>query len=221
MKHTNHDISELKLDIINATGINPGKKVLIKNGVPHVYWLDLYRELGLSQQHAAKIILGFDDTDCIKLNRNELVKFCPNDILNIFPKVCYYYFVNEECLKKVDLIYSNFLKFKSLYQKLYIIYNPITKFYKIGISSNPAKRLKNLKHASGIRTLKLLSVHDLINSKEIESAIHEKFHHKNIIGEWFDLKSEDIDDIYKTFLNYNTPDFAICSGMDILEGVLA
>jgi hypothetical protein len=42
MKQTNHDISELKLDIINATGINPGKKVLIKNGVPHVYWLDLY-----------------------------------------------------------------------------------------------------------------------------------------------------------------------------------
>jgi len=54
MKHTNHDISELKLDIINATGINPGKKVLIKNGVPHVYWLDLYRELGLSQQHWKK-----------------------------------------------------------------------------------------------------------------------------------------------------------------------
>ena len=32
MKHTNHDISELKLDIINATGINPGKRFSLKTG---------------------------------------------------------------------------------------------------------------------------------------------------------------------------------------------
>jgi hypothetical protein len=221
MKRTEHDISELKLDIINATGINPGKKVLIKNGVPHVYWLDLYRELGLSQQHAAKIISGFNETEYIKLKRRDFVKIGSESDLNTYPRVGSYYFINENSLNKIDHIHSSFLKRKSIYQKLYIIYNPVMKLYKIGISTNPTKRLKDLKHASGICSLKLISTHGLINSKEIESVIHRKFYQKNVIGEWFDLESDEIEYIYKTFLNHNSPNFVFQPIQNTLQGVLA
>jgi len=97
MKHTNHDISELKLDIINATGINPGKKVLIKNGVPHVYWLDLYRELGLSQQHAAKLISKLTEAKhFIHLTRLQIRDILDSNNEPLLPKVVAYYFINPE-----------------------------------------------------------------------------------------------------------------------------
>ena len=63
MKRTEHDISELKLDIINATGINPGKKVLIKDGVQHVYCLDLYREIAGRKKGLGNKFIGFIDTN--------------------------------------------------------------------------------------------------------------------------------------------------------------
>jgi hypothetical protein len=97
MKRIDHDISELKLDIIDSTGINTGRKIIIKDGVPHVYWLDLYRELGLSQQHAAKVIKKLTEgKHYIHLTRLQIRDIIDSNNGTVLPSVVAYYFINPD-----------------------------------------------------------------------------------------------------------------------------
>lgn len=75
---------------------------------------------------------------------------------------------------------------------IYLIQNLETSKYKIGISKNPKKRIKQLQTGSG-EELKLIHEFKSEVSKKIESALHGRYKHLNTHGEWFDLSlSEEV-----------------------------
>ena len=63
--------------------------------------------------------------------------------------------------------------------------------YKIGISSNPEKRIKALQTGND-RTLKI--VHKVLcqNYLEVERALHNQYNFLRVNGEWFELSDEDV-----------------------------
>lgn len=76
---------------------------------------------------------------------------------------------------------------------VYLIQNLETSKYKIGVSKNPQKRIKQLQTGSG-EELKLISVYETENARKIESALHNKFLMYKTNGEWFEFGiSEEVD----------------------------
>ena len=78
-------------------------------------------------------------------------------------------------------------------KKIYLIYAEKIDAYKIGISKNPAKRIKNLQTGCPYE-LSLLNVFKSNFPHQLEKAIHKKYlsYKKNIdqdeiSGEWFNL----------------------------------
>lgn len=62
--------------------------------------------------------------------------------------------------------------------------------YKIGISSDPAKRLASL--AIGPVAIELVLSHPFENAKTVERDLHNHFSDKRIRGEWFALQPADV-----------------------------
>jgi hypothetical protein len=93
-------MSDVSIEVINATGIDAGTITLIKSGQPFVYWLNLYRELGLSITHAEKVIRKLTPgTHYIKLTREEirpLLDSIPGAGIPNIPAVRSYYFLSPE-----------------------------------------------------------------------------------------------------------------------------
>lgn len=81
---------------------------------------------------------------------------------------------------------------------VYIIQLGDTDIYKIGISIDPDKRLKQLQSKSPI-PLNLLWTNFGHDYKSIEKFIHYWFKDKRVRGEWFKLSSEDILYITETY----------------------
>ena len=71
---------------------------------------------------------------------------------------------------------------------LYII--KVDDSYKIGYSSNWAKRLKNYRTHSPTFDITYLIKHE--EAFELETELHNMFRDKRISGEWFDLNEKDI-----------------------------
>lgn len=69
---------------------------------------------------------------------------------------------------------------------VYLIQNLETSRYKIGVSKNPSKRLKQLQTGSG-EELKLVHTFETNNARKIESALHRIYMQHKTMGEWFDL----------------------------------
>ena len=65
--------------------------------------------------------------------------------------------------------------------KTYLIKNPVTKNYKIGKSTSPTRRCRDLKGLAGAE-LELLYVID----KDVEKELHRKFKIYQVYSEWFD-----------------------------------
>lgn len=74
---------------------------------------------------------------------------------------------------------------------LYLIFNRSTKFTKIGISSDPDRRLRELTNAGGHELWLLFTIEFAegcdISAKFMESYIHKYFAKQRIKGEWFCL----------------------------------
>jgi hypothetical protein len=64
--------------------------------------------------------------------------------------------------------------------------------YKIGITNNPGRRLKNLQtgHPSKLRIHHVEPIPD-DQVRLIEQTIHKTINHKRLQGEWFDITLED------------------------------
>lgn len=81
---------------------------------------------------------------------------------------------------------------------LYLIQNCNTNYIKIGISSQPYKRLAQLQTGSGDK-LKLLKVYNLDNDRVMEKRLHKMLWQSKKSGEWFNFSSPDylqfIDDL--------------------------
>lgn len=80
-------------------------------------------------------------------------------------------------------------------EKLYIVYNPITKLTKIGITVNIDRRIQELENSSGISLI--LSMYIVLEKGVDESAgyiekfLHDNFKEKRKRGEWFKLSLKD------------------------------
>ncbi|WP_242120905.1 GIY-YIG nuclease family protein [Aestuariivivens sediminicola] len=82
---------------------------------------------------------------------------------------------------------------------VYLMIDKTNDFHKIGISNNPDYREKTLQ--SEKPTIELVCAKEFPSRKiaeSIEKALHETFSNKRIRGEWFELESQDIDEIKQT-----------------------
>lgn len=106
--------------------------------------------------------------------------------------------------KKLDIV-SSFREYGHAYcyipdrdiqdiQYIYILYNEVTKLYKIGISMNPDTRVAGIRTVSGIKEIHLLKTirPAQMICHELERFIHSYFEDKRVIGEWFSLASGDM-----------------------------
>ncbi|MFW5847331.1 MAG: GIY-YIG nuclease family protein [bacterium] len=76
-------------------------------------------------------------------------------------------------------------------KEIYLIMSIDEGYYKIGISKNPQKRLKQLQTASSSK-LNLIETYKSHRYSKIEKALHRLFNHGSKIGEWFDLDIVDV-----------------------------
>ena len=58
--------------------------------------------------------------------------------------------------------------------------------YKIGISKNPSKRIKELQTGNSDK-MTIIDTYESIYAPQIESALHRYYSHSRKEGEWFDL----------------------------------
>lgn len=64
--------------------------------------------------------------------------------------------------------------------------------YKIGISSNPEKRLKQLQTGNS-NILKIIKIFKTNYASKVEAYIHKLYCENNVLNEWFVLGNDDID----------------------------
>jgi len=99
----------------------------------------------------------------------------------------------------IDAINNMHFHKKDIQYKTYIMYDEISKLYKIGKSGNVKFREKTL--SGQIPKIKTLFYLDL----DIEMVLHKQYSKNRIRGEWFDLGSKDILTIVKKhgFVKYD------------------
>lgn len=73
---------------------------------------------------------------------------------------------------------------------LYVIYNPLTKLTKVGMSENVKKRKKDLESASGMPLELKYTTEYLLCPNRYETDAHIKLHEFRKFGEWFDVDPE-------------------------------
>lgn len=107
----------------------------------------------------------------------------------------------EEYIKKVN--YPNHPKADRNKRFVYLFHNELSKQTKIGITDNFHKRYDDLQNASGMNLIQIIIIQLETEIDEsanfIENFLHNYFHDKRTIGEWFDLSKKDILDIQKLF----------------------
>lgn len=69
---------------------------------------------------------------------------------------------------------------------------------KIGISNDVGRRIKDLNYQCPIEIFLLFSF-DCNNTSVVERSLHSLYSHLRVKGEWFNLSSQDIDDIRKEY----------------------
>ncbi|MHA2183072.1 MAG: GIY-YIG nuclease family protein [Promethearchaeota archaeon] len=69
---------------------------------------------------------------------------------------------------------------------IYLIQSTETGRYKIGVSKNPHKRIKQLQTGSS-EELNLINSFESEYYNKIEKGLHSTYSHLSVIGEWFNL----------------------------------
>ena len=77
---------------------------------------------------------------------------------------------------------------------IYIIFDGSA--FKIGVTQNINKRLKSLQ-TSCSKKLEIIFSKEVINYTKLELFLHDKYKDKRLSGEWFDLTTEDLNNITK------------------------
>ena len=70
--------------------------------------------------------------------------------------------------------------------KIYLIKSLNEGIYKIGVSKNPNKRLKEVQTGNPA-PVEIVQLYETENAYKIESALHNRYSHFNTHGEWFEL----------------------------------
>lgn len=84
------------------------------------------------------------------------------------------------------------LRGKSL-QCVYVM-SVAEKFYKIGISSDASRRLSTLQGANPLKVT-LVATYTCSDACLMEQSLHQKYAHKRMHGEWFELDDADLKEI--------------------------
>ena len=74
-------------------------------------------------------------------------------------------------------------------KKIYLIRSQEESYYKIGISNNPIKRLKELQTGNPTQ-LKIISAYPSEYANLIEKTLHRRYSHLKKEGEWFYMSNE-------------------------------
>ena len=80
--------------------------------------------------------------------------------------------------------------------------------YKIGISTNPAKRIKSI-NAANPEHVELIHTIPTDNMEQLELMLHEHFKDKRLNGEWFGLDDNDVATIVN-IKSFNNNSFICC-----------
>lgn len=101
----------------------------------------------------------------------------------------------QEYLEKAGIYANNNSSKAEGVNYLYVIFNPDNNLFKIGITCNLKKRLKQLRSQSGCN---LTIVQSFASNTEIdpcvtfvEKKLHEYYKNKRVSGEWFKLSFRD------------------------------
>lgn len=73
---------------------------------------------------------------------------------------------------------------------IYLIQSLETSKYKIGVSKNPSKRIKQIQTGNG-DDLKLVFQYESLHYKQIEKYLHNKYSYLKTRGEWYYLGLEE------------------------------
>lgn len=76
-------------------------------------------------------------------------------------------------------------------RNVYVIYNPISKLTKIGMSRELKNRINNLSMANGVRLELRYNTLPCINCDMIENSMHKYFKEYRTLGEWFNIDPND------------------------------
>lgn len=79
----------------------------------------------------------------------------------------------------------------------YVYLVKLNNHYKIGIADNPESRLKEFTLLP--YELETIIVEKVLDNYGLEKELHEKYKHKRIRGEWFELDLQDVEEV-KTIL---------------------
>ena len=88
---------------------------------------------------------------------------------------------------------------ESVKEYVYLIYNSMGNT-KIGISTRPSQRLKNLQIGSAYE-LKLLATRESDKAPTLEKSLHEKYEKYHVRGEWFDIPKDELNALVQRFKN--------------------
>jgi hypothetical protein len=75
---------------------------------------------------------------------------------------------------------------------VYAVRNNFTKLTKIGLTTNPAKRIRSLETSGGVELDIICVVETHIDPKAVETDIHEKLDLFRKLGEWFDVDEKTV-----------------------------
>jgi len=82
-------------------------------------------------------------------------------------------------------------------ESLYIMHNPISHLFKIGITTNIKERLRKIQCESGCPVY-VIQQFNPPQYKEEERKLHKQYKQHRKIGEWFNLTLEHLEEIYTT-----------------------
>lgn len=76
---------------------------------------------------------------------------------------------------------------------VYVLHSPKLDAYKIGVTNNIEKRIKQVERLVEDEKLALIILTDQIsNAYQIESELHREFEEQNVYGEWFRVEVEEL-----------------------------
>lgn len=79
---------------------------------------------------------------------------------------------------------------------LYILYYEYLDLFKVGVSNNPKRRIRDIKAHSPF-DLKPIFIKNYEDVYKLEKMVHNRWNHNRIKGEWFQGYKEDIEDMIK------------------------
>ena len=88
---------------------------------------------------------------------------------------------------------------------LYFIRMGDTNHFKIGVTHSLPRRVKQLQTGNPFPLWVFRSVHVVDGSvKELERTLHQRYHTHRMMGEWFNLKPDDVDRFIKEWKKLTT-----------------